>query len=60
MAYDAQSHDPQRIVDLSDSGQVANWCADLGCTEAELREAVHMAGPSHMLVQQWIQWLRLI
>ena len=60
MAYDAQPHGPHRIVDLTDRGQVADWCADLGCTEAQLREAVRMAGPDHMFVQQWIKWFRLI
>lgn len=60
MAYDEQSDGPHRIVDLSDGGQVAAWCADLECTEAELREAVRVTGPSHMFVQQWIKWLRLI
>jgi hypothetical protein len=60
MAHDAQPQNPHRIVAPSDRGQAANWCADLGCTEVELREAVRMAGPSHMFVKQWIQWLRLI
>ena len=60
MAYDEQSGNPHRIVDLIDSGQVATWCADLECTEAESREAVRVAGPSHMFVQQWIKWLRLV
>ena len=60
MAYDAQWHSPAQIVDLSDRGQIASWCVDLGCTEAELREAARITGPSHMFLQQWIKWLRLI
>jgi len=60
MVYHAPPHRPDRIVDLSDHDQIAKWCADLGCTEAQLREAVRIVGPDHMFVQQWIKWFHLI
>ena len=60
MVSNAPPHRPHRIVDLSDRGQIASSCTDLGCTEPQLREAVRIVGTDRMFVQQWVKWLRLI
>ncbi|MNM42305.1 hypothetical protein D3C81_531380 [compost metagenome] len=35
--------DAQRI-DIHDRQEIRNWCASLGCTEAELKNAVDAVG----------------
>lgn len=45
--------DAQRI-DIHDPKEVRNWCAALGCTEAELKKAVAAAGTYAAQVRKYL------
>lgn len=46
--------DPGRI-DLLDADEVAYWCGEFGCDEAELRRAVEAAGTHTAAVRDWLE-----
>jgi len=54
-----QPHGVIRTVDLENSTQVERLCAKFECSEVELREAVHMVGPTQIWVEQWIRWMKM-
>jgi hypothetical protein len=49
---------PDEIV-LSDSGQIDFWCARLGCSAAELANAIGDVGFSAAAVEEHLRKLRL-
>jgi hypothetical protein len=48
----------RRDVDLGDDEHVRVWCQQLGCTTAELREAVRAIGNKNQLVQDFLKLKR--
>ena len=52
----ATGHDA-KIVEISDGNEVRYWCASLGCTEAQLREAVETVGSSPDRVREFLKTL---
>jgi uncharacterized protein DUF3606 len=54
------SDDWLQTIDLADADQVARACRKLGCTEAQLEEAIRMVGSGMAAIEQWIRWQRLI
>ena len=49
----ATGHD-SKIVEIADGNEVRYWCESLGCTEAQLREAVHAFGSSPADVRRYL------
>jgi hypothetical protein len=49
----ATGHDTH-VVEIRDGNQVRYWCEVLGCTEAQLREAVQAAGPLPSEVRRFL------
>lgn len=52
----ATGHDPDR-VEAIEGNQVRYWCESLGCTEAQLREAVAAVGHVPARVRQYLEEL---
>lgn len=42
------------LVSLTEDYEIRDWCKSLGCTEAELREAVRVAGNSSTEVRAYL------
>ena len=49
----ATGHDTE-VVEIRDGNQVRYWCESLGCTEAQLREAVQAVGPLPAEVRRFL------
>jgi hypothetical protein len=49
----ATGHD-STIVEIAEENQVRYWCVTLGCTEAQLREAVQALGSSPADVRRYL------
>ena len=47
-------HD-RKLISLDEPHEVRSWCESLGCTEAQLREAVHAAGSGAAAVRDYLQ-----
>ncbi|MDP2789420.1 MAG: DUF3606 domain-containing protein [bacterium] len=41
-------------IDINDPQEVRNWCKSLGCTEAELKQAVNAVGTSAEKVREYL------
>ena len=52
----ATGHDSE-VVETHDGNQVRYWCNALGCTEAQLHEAVQAVGRSPVRVRQFLATL---
>ncbi len=52
----ATGHD-STIVETAEGNQVRYWCDSLGCTEAQLREAVRAVGNSPSDVRDFLETL---
>ena len=52
----ATGHDTT-IVEIADGNQVRYWCESLGCTEAQLKEAVQAVGSSPAKVRAFLKAL---
>ncbi len=52
----ATGHD-STIVEIADGNQVRYWCDSLGCTEAQLREAVRAVGSSPPDIRDFLKTL---
>jgi hypothetical protein len=52
----ATGHDTT-IVEIADGNEVRYWCESLGCTEAQLREAVQAVGSSPAKVRAFLKAL---
>ena len=52
----ATGHDTTR-VEIADGNEVRYWCESLGCTEAQLREAVQAVGSSPESVRAFLTTL---
>jgi len=50
----ATGHDSE-VVEIADGNQIRYWCHTLGCTEAQLREAVQAVGRSPAEVRQFLK-----
>jgi hypothetical protein len=57
MGHDDASRLDQRRpdLDLGDDEHVRMWCQHLGCTTAELRDAVRAIGTKNQLVQDFLR-----
>lgn len=45
----------RKLISLEEPHEVRSWCESLGCTEAQLREAVHAAGTGSEAVRDYLQ-----
>ncbi|RZI74177.1 MAG: DUF3606 domain-containing protein [Variovorax sp.] len=45
----------RKLISLDEQHEIRSWCESLGCTEAQLREAVHAAGTSAAAVRDYLQ-----
>jgi hypothetical protein len=52
----ATGHDTT-IVEVTDGNEIRYWCESLGCTEAQLREAVQAVGSSPAKVRAFLKAL---
>ena len=52
----ATGHDSE-VIEIADGNQVRYWCDSLGCTEAQLREAVQAVGHSPAKVRRFLKEL---
>ena len=50
----ATGHDSE-VIETVDGNQVRYWCDSLGCTEAQLREAVQAVGHSPLEVRLFLE-----
>ena len=50
----ATGHDSE-VIEIVDGNQVRYWCDSLGCTEAQLREAVQAVGYSPPKVRLFLK-----
>ena len=45
----------RKLISLDEPHEVRSWCESMGCTEAQLREAVHAAVSSASAVRDYLQ-----
>jgi len=43
------------LISIVTYGQIKYWCAQLGCTEVQLAEAIAAVGYSHRSVREYLE-----